>query len=313
MKKLALIMISFLFLLSMPAWAGGIRVSRADLIAQEQKLDAEEKELRAKAYELRANGDEKKALELEQEAESKSEEAARLRAQIDALALAEEEAGSSAQTSAGISFCHVTKKKTTRSVTKGGSFQILADGQQVRSFNSGNKKVASVSKTGVVKAKNPGTARITITLKNRKKWTVTVKVGPDRDLSKLMGIKYTGALTAVGGKASQVFRDGKNGDDYSVYKKKGLTLLGLDHKRYRKNRLYKRVWQIELNKKSSFTMFGVKVGDTVKPAMVRLFLGGCTDLSADSWNLSAKAPGGDLFIANVRNGVITGMKLERRY
>ena len=158
MKKLALIMISFLFLLSMPAWAGGIRVSRADLIAREQKLVAEEKELRAKAYELRANG-----------------------------------------------------------------------------------------------------------------------------------------------------------DDYSVYKKKGLTLLGLDHKRYRKNRLYKRVWQIELNKKSSFTMFGVKVGDTVKSAMVRLFLGGCTDLSDDSWSLSAKAPGGDLFSANVRNGVITSLKLERRY
>jgi len=301
MKKLSVsvLLILFLFVLSISVPAETIRVSLPDLQAQVSKLENEMQELRAKG--------------LEEEAKAKSEEAARLQSQIEALTLAQKEADSAASVSSDNGPYHVTKKKTVRSVTKGDSFQIQVDGRQVRSFKSGNKKVASVSRTGVVKAKNPGTARITITLKNKKKWTVTVKVNPDRDLSKLMGTKFTQALAAVGGKTSQVFKDGKNGDDYSVYKKKGMTLLGLDHKRYRKNKLYKRVWQIELHKKSSFTIFGVRVGDTVKSAMVKLFLAGCTNLDAYGSYLSADGPAGDYFSAGVRNGIITDLKLERRY
>ena len=43
------------------------------------------------------------------------------------------------------------------------------------SYKSSNKKVAAVTAKGVIKAKNPGTTKITVT-SGKKKVTVTVKV-----------------------------------------------------------------------------------------------------------------------------------------
>ena len=51
-----------------------------------------------------------------------------------------------------------------------------AKGDSIKSCSSSNRKVATVSKKGSIKAINNGTAKITVTLKSGKKSTCTVKV-----------------------------------------------------------------------------------------------------------------------------------------
>ena len=70
---------------------------------------------------------------------------------------------------------HVTKN-TTEKVNTGSTIQIETDGRKVASYASSNTKVATVSKDGRVVTGKPGTARITVRLKNRKKLTLKVKV-----------------------------------------------------------------------------------------------------------------------------------------
>jgi len=67
-------------------------------------------------------------------------------------------------------------KSTTRSVTLGLSYQIVVPGKAIKSCKSSNKKVATVTNAGLVKAKKAGTAKITITPKKGSKLTLKLKV-----------------------------------------------------------------------------------------------------------------------------------------
>lgn len=70
---------------------------------------------------------------------------------------------------------HLTKS-TTKSVNVGESYGIVVDGKTAKSYKSSNKNVVKVTKQGVLTAKREGKAKITITLSNKKKLTLTVKV-----------------------------------------------------------------------------------------------------------------------------------------
>ena len=66
-------------------------------------------------------------------------------------------------------------------VKKGKKLQLISvfaakKGWQLKGFASSNKKVASVSASGIVTARKPGNAVITVTTKNGKKATVKIKV-----------------------------------------------------------------------------------------------------------------------------------------
>jgi uncharacterized protein YjdB len=69
-----------------------------------------------------------------------------------------------------------------------------ADTVAMLSWASSNTKVASVSAAGMIKAKSPGTAKITATALNGKKLTITVKVA-----KKAVALKK---ITASGVKAT---------------------------------------------------------------------------------------------------------------
>ena len=265
-------------------------------------------ELRQRESELRAQG--------------KMEEAARLKEKIDALEKAEKKtANFAARTNPEKTgqILHVKAAKTTRKATAGEAFLIVVDGKSVKSYTSGNKSIATVNKAGLVKTKKRGTAKITVTLKNNKKYTVTLKVR--QDLAGLIGKKFTAALAAAGGKTSQVFKDGKSGDDFSVYTKQGIALIGLDHKRYRKNKMYKKTWRIELRKKSDFSICGVSVGDTVTSAKKNLKAAGCKDIEAGKWTIpsthegyiDAKTRNGDRIYGEYDKGKVVSLTLDRRY
>lgn len=78
-----------------------------------------------------------------------------------------------------IPFAKFTATKYT--VSKGSSKQMrsvlrLANGDTVKSWKTNKKKVVSITKTGKIKAKKKGTAKITVTLKSGKKATCKIKV-----------------------------------------------------------------------------------------------------------------------------------------
>lgn len=67
-------------------------------------------------------------------------------------------------------------RNASKKANVGDSFGIVVDGKTVKSYKSSDKKIATVSRQGVVTAKKAGTAKITISLSNRKKLTLKVKV-----------------------------------------------------------------------------------------------------------------------------------------
>ena len=69
------------------------------------------------------------------------------------------------------------KKNATKKANVGDTIQIVVDGNSpAKSYATSDKKVATVSGKGLVTAKKAGTAKITVTLKNKKKLVLTVKV-----------------------------------------------------------------------------------------------------------------------------------------
>ena len=68
------------------------------------------------------------------------------------------------------------KNNSTVKLNKGKKAQLVVSGKTIKSCASSKKSVATVSKKGLVTAKAAGTAKVTITLTNKKKITVTVKV-----------------------------------------------------------------------------------------------------------------------------------------
>lgn len=72
----------------------------------------------------------------------------------------------------------VTASKVTLQVKKSVTLQVtdLAEGDSVKTWDSENKKIATVNKKGKVTAKKTGTTKLTVTLASGKKLTVTLKV-----------------------------------------------------------------------------------------------------------------------------------------
>lgn len=78
-----------------------------------------------------------------------------------------------------------TKKTVKLKVSKTYKLKIkYAKGDSVKKWKSSNKKVATVSKKGKVKAKSKGTAKITVTMKSGKKATCKIKVSRKKKASK---------------------------------------------------------------------------------------------------------------------------------
>ena len=101
-----------------------------------------------------------------------------------------------------------TKKLT---LSAGASYKLAVTskgaGDSVKSWKSSNKKVATVGSAGKVKAKTPGTAKITVTLKSGKSATVKVtvkKVATTSIIVKTKGAKLSGKKVTV--KARKSFR-----------------------------------------------------------------------------------------------------------
>lgn len=70
-----------------------------------------------------------------------------------------------------------SKKTVSLTQSKSKTLKIkYAKGDSVKSWKSSNKKIATVSSKGKVKAKKKGTAKITVTMKSGKKATCTIKV-----------------------------------------------------------------------------------------------------------------------------------------
>ena len=78
------------------------------------------------------------------------------------------------------------KKQSTKAVKV-----TMANGDSVKSWTVGNKKIATVSKTGVIKAgTKTGTTKVTVTLKSGKKATLKVKVQAGKvKTTKISGLK----------------------------------------------------------------------------------------------------------------------------
>ena len=80
---------------------------------------------------------------------------------------------------------YVKFTKKTVKVSKTYKLKIkYAKGDSVKKWKSSNKKIATVSKKGKVKAKRKGTAKITVTMKSGKKATCRIKVSPKKKSSK---------------------------------------------------------------------------------------------------------------------------------
>ena len=67
-------------------------------------------------------------------------------------------------------------KKATKSVNLGTTYQIEVPGKTVQSYKSSSKKIATVSKAGLVTPKKPGKVKITIKLSRKKSFVLTLKV-----------------------------------------------------------------------------------------------------------------------------------------
>ena len=86
-------------------------------------------------------------------------------------------------------FVKFTKKTVKLKVSKTYKLKIkYAKGDSVKKWKSSNKKIATVSKKGKVKAKRKGTAKITVIMKSGKKTACKIKVSRKKKSSKK---KYT--------------------------------------------------------------------------------------------------------------------------
>lgn len=94
-------------------------------------------------------------------------------------------------------------KKATRTVWLGTDYQIEVPGKTVRSYKSSSKKVALVDADGLVTLVGTGKASITVTLSNKKKFKLTLKVKDPRAPT-AVSIGEGSALTLYAGDALQL-------------------------------------------------------------------------------------------------------------
>ena len=121
---------------------------------------------------------------VEEVAETPAEEAAPVPASEPVVAAEDadtsaklEEAAPAAEAAPGIP-TQVVRNKAVVYLNRGDALQLVVAGRTIKSCKSGKRKVASVSKTGLVTARKKGKCRITVNLKGKgkKKIVVTVKV-----------------------------------------------------------------------------------------------------------------------------------------
>ena len=93
----------------------------------------------------------------------------------------------------------VLTKNRTVTLNVGDTLAIDLDGKTAKSYKSASKKIAKVSKTGLVTAVKEGKTKITVTLSNKKKLTLTVKV-TDPYKPSSVSLNYSGTVNLELGK-----------------------------------------------------------------------------------------------------------------
>ncbi len=326
MKKYAVMLL--IFALALGLSAAGIAEaaeSTAEVVAEAEAsapeltfaLDAPEA---AQANETIALNVEETRAEIRRlKQEGRDEEAAALQAKLDAYLAAEQTASDPTAPAEPDNAFHVARKKTANTVTAGESFQIVVDGKKVKSYkvDKAGRKFLSVSGKGLATAKLPGTAKVAIHLKSGKKWTLTVKVRPDPELSGLLGGKFTDALAAVGGKKKDVIVDGKDYDNDDIYGKQGIWMFGLHSKKlYAGDPYYKRVYKIALEKSDYYRILGIALGDTAAQAREKILAAGYeitwdgVEDGSGVLNGMVEAPRKMMVRTWVEGGVVTEVSIE---
>lgn len=68
------------------------------------------------------------------------------------------------------------KKSCTKNATLGTSYQVVIPGKTIKTCKSSDKKVATVTKKGLIQTKKAGTAKITVTPKKGSRLTIKLRV-----------------------------------------------------------------------------------------------------------------------------------------
>lgn len=79
-----------------------------------------------------------------------------------------------------------------------GSVRSIASGDAVKNWKTSKKKVVSITKSGKIKAKKKGTAKITVNLKSGKKAICTIKVAKKPKASKKKSFGGSVYITRTG-------------------------------------------------------------------------------------------------------------------
>lgn len=93
----------------------------------------------------------------------------------------------------------VLTKNRTVTLNVGDTLAIDLDGKTAKSYKSASKKIAKVSKSGLVTAVKEGKTKITVTLSNKKKLVLTVKV-TDPYKPSSVSLNYSGTVNLELGK-----------------------------------------------------------------------------------------------------------------
>ena len=115
-------------------------------------------------------------------------------------------------------------KKPAAVMYVGTSQTLKTDKNSNYTYKSSNKKILTVTKTGVIKAVKKGTAKITITSKKNKKskltYTIKVQAGIGLGFTKGTSFKNNILTLKKGSKTTMVLADVTSKDDYSLWIKK---------------------------------------------------------------------------------------------
>ena len=287
-------------------------------------------ELRQQASKLRADADAARAAGNTEEADRLEEQAQQLEKRAAAYESTDEPIATTASDPLAVA---LTAAKDTVTVYPKLQFKITVDGATAKSFKTSNKKIATVNKDGLVTAKKRGTAKITVKLTDGKKRVLTVKVGPNPELSTLFGKNYLSSLTnTLGIKKKQIHIHAGKDEDAYYYCKNGLTLWGLETNRYHKKNPYReKLYWIEIEAPCAYRLFGLEIGSGWENVQQRLEAAGYTvtyfemrdaewepidpanldNLEGTSGGLTAEKAGSCLmqFYASFENGKVTHLEL----
>ena len=95
------------------------------------------------------------------------------------------------------------KKSASQKVWLGEMYQVKVPGKKISDCKSASKKIATVTKGGLITPKKPGKVKITVTLSNKKKLTLTLNVA-DPTVPASVAIDEGGKRTVAVGDAFQL-------------------------------------------------------------------------------------------------------------